>query len=131
MVESGYRSENRIAIRLPYDKSLQFKICSPNFVSEMHLASSRNVSQTGLCFRANSSPPLGSIIKIDTDLPTLARCIQVENMIFELDGGILGKVVWTQDAAGQTGKVDVGVAFIRIGESQSDEVKEAELLLSV
>jgi len=113
-----------------FQNQLEFKICSINLVSELHLASSRNISQSGMCFRAASAPPLGSIIKIQTDLETLAKCIQIENMLFELKGCVLGKVIWASPAKEDASLTDVGVVFIKTGEIEVPDVKEAVSLVA-
>jgi hypothetical protein len=123
------RSEARYYERIVFKNPLGFKICSPEFLTELHLASSRNISQTGICFTAASEPPVGSIVKIRVELKTLARLIQIENMLFEFDNAILGKVIWTRSSEADPNMFDIGAAFIKAGDSGLPEVKEAIALL--
>ena len=118
-------SDKRDFIRMSFEKPFEFKVCSINLISELHLASSRNVSQTGMCFSTNSNPPIGTILKIKVDLETLAKCIRVEHMLFELNDSILGKVMWVRASSVEVGINDVGVAFIKTGEAETSDVKEA------
>jgi hypothetical protein len=62
---------------------------------------------------------------IRSDLKTLADCIQIENQLFELEGCVLGKVIWTLPSRQEDGLYDVGVSFIKTQEAESPEMKEA------
>jgi len=116
---------NRQFIRLDFNKSFEFNVCSHELLTDLHLASSKNVSQTGICFTSIGVPKIDSIIKLSVDLSTLAECIQVEKYLFELDGGILGKVMWTKQSPEDPNMTDVGAAFIKAEESGLPEVREA------
>ena len=83
-----------------------------------------------MCFTTSSLPSVGSIIKIRANLEILSKCIQVENMLYELDGCILGKVVWARPSFDDPAKIDVGIAFIKAGEADLAEVQEAVSLLT-
>jgi hypothetical protein len=115
-------SDARQYERLPFTTPLFFKVCSEGFLKELHLASSRNVSRSGLCFRSAAQPPAGSIIQIDLDLATLNRCLRTEGMLFEFGDSVLGKVIWTRPSGGDMNAFDVGVAFVKAGEGNLPEV---------
>lgn len=121
--------ESRTYLRVSFNNSLQFKICSTQFLSEFHVASAQNISQSGLCFSSEKDPAVGTIIMIQTDLKTLSHCIKVENMLFEMEGSILGKVVWTRASRLKQDRFDVGVAFVKLEEADQPEVREAVGLL--
>ena len=122
--------ENRVYFRVSFEKPLQFKICSLDLLSDLHVASSRNVSQSGICFASKTNPPLGTILMIQADLKTLANCIRIENHLFELEGCVLGKVIWTLPSRQKDGLYDVGVSFIKTQDAESFEVQQAVALLS-
>jgi len=130
MTTEKSKSGERSYLRIPITMSVEFNICSTDLLTDLHLASSRNVSQTGICFSTTSQPQIDSIIKVKTDLAILAQCIQIENMLFELGGCILGKVVWARPAPDDPNRTDVGVAFIKIEDAEKPEVKEAVSLIS-
>lgn len=123
------KSDARYYERIVFKNPLGFKVCSPEFLTELHLASSRNVSQSGICFSTTSEPPIGSIIKIEVELKTLARLIRIENMLFEFGNAVLGKVIWTRSSGVNPGMFDIGAAFIKAEDLSLPEVKEAIALL--
>jgi len=123
------RDETRTYLRISYQDPLRFQVCSLSLLSELHVASAQNVSQSGMCFSSENTPPLGSIIMIRTDLKTLASCIKVENMLFELEGSILGKVVWVRPSQLKLQWFDIGVAFVKLEEAGHPEIREAVELL--
>lgn len=122
--------ESRTYLRVSFNDPLQFKICSAQFLSELHVASAQNISQSGLCFSSEKDPAVGTIIMIQTDLRTLSHCIKVENMLFELEGSILGKVVWTRVSRLRQDRFDVGVTFVKLEEAGQSEIREAIELLA-
>ena len=127
----GQEHDNqRQFIRLDFNKSFAFSVCAYELLTDLHLASSKNVSQTGICFTSVGTPKMDSIIKLSVDLSTLAECIQTEKYLFELDGGILAKVVWTKQSPEDPNMTDVGAAFIKLEEAGLPEVREAVTVLA-
>jgi len=123
-------NNNRQFVRLDFNKSFAFSVCDYELLADLHLASSKNVSQTGICFTSVEVPKIDSIIKLSVDLSTLAECIRTEKYLFELDGGLLAKVMWTKQSPEDPNMTDVGAAFIKAEESGLPEVREAVAILA-
>ena len=82
------------------------------------------MSQKGLLFKAKNPPPLASILLIETDLKTLANCVEIEDALLELNGRIVGKVVRVMPDA-ESSLHEIGVQFIRVGEEADKDVSRA------
>lgn len=115
--------ERREFLRLPYEHPLKFNICRKGLIKELQIGTTKNVSQNGMLFKAKTAPEIGTIILIETDLKTLANCIEVEDALVELNGRIMGKVVRALPT--EDGAHELGVQFIRVGEESEQDIASA------
>ncbi len=120
--------ERREFLRLPYENPLKFTLCRKGLIQELQIGITKNVSQNGMLFNSRISPPLSSIILIETDLKTLSNCIEVEDALVELNGRIMGKVMRVVPSNG--GLYEIAVQFIRVGEESNREVSSAMQLVN-
>jgi len=120
--------ERREFLRLPYENPLKFTLCRKGLIQELQIGITKNVSQNGMLFNSRISPPLSSIILIETDLKTLSNCIEVEDALVELNGRIMGKVMRVVPGSG--GLYEIAVQFIRVGEESNREVSSAMQLVN-
>lgn len=116
--------EKREFLRLPYEYPLKFAVCRKGLLKQLEIGTTRNVSQNGMLFRARRAPAVSAILLIETDLNTLANCIEVEDALLELNGRIMGKVVRVKRSEDGPG-YEVAVQFIRVGEEWNDKVTKA------
>ncbi len=117
--------EKREFLRLPYEHPLKYHVCRKGLLKELQIGTTKNVSQNGLLFKAKNPPVISSIVLLETDLKTLANCIEVEDALVELNGRIMGKVVRVIPEEGGTSLYEIGVQFIRVGDDSDKHVTKA------
>ncbi len=123
MTQSDRIVEKREFFRLDFTAGLEFKSYQPEEGLESK-AMVQNVSQSGVLFSTQSSPPaISSILWMNMDIRTLKICQEIENRALIFNKGLLGKVVRVEEDA-RTGKsYDVGVCFLTRDQQNSRDVQ--------
>ncbi len=123
--------ERREFFRLKFETPVQFKSYSTakERAKQTPLSAkgvSQNISQTGILFQTNATPPqLSSILWMHLDLRTLKICQEIEKRAIIFNDGLLGKVVRVEEDAKNHSLYDIGVCFLTQDQKDSREVQEA------
>ncbi|MBI4432388.1 MAG: PilZ domain-containing protein [Candidatus Omnitrophica bacterium] len=122
-------SDRREFFRIPYKTSFKFKNFdsgSPNRAGSSSKAFSQNISQTGILFQTETTPPsLSSIVWLSLDIRTLSICKEIEQRALICKDGILGRVVRVEENPTHRDAYDVGVCFLTQDQSASAEAQSA------
>ena len=124
-------TERREFFRLNYKTPIRFKSYElKDLQKTAKLAGSlegttRNISQNGVLFQTEDSPPqLSSIVWMNLDLRTLKICQEIESKALIFNNGVLGKVVRVEEDTDGGNTYDVGVCFLRKEQRDSHEVAQ-------
>ncbi len=124
MVDSSHE-EKREFLRVDHESTLEFKALSNEKLSGKKEVMSRNVSASGLLFRAGSEsavPAISSIIWVRLDEKVLNLCNEIEEDLIQFQDGVLARVVRISE--GEPGvSYDVGVSFLRKRNMSEDDIK--------
>ena len=116
--------ERREFFRLNYTQPLQYKISDSKNAAAAS-ASAKNISQTGILFRTEDSPPqISSLLWLNVDIRTLKICQEIESKALIFNNGVLGKVVRVEEDTKHGNTYDVGVCFLRKDQKDSREVQQ-------
>ena len=127
--------ERREFFRLKFETPVKFKSYSAaKKQAEQTLLSasgvSQNISQTGILFQTNATPPqLSSILWMHLDIRTLKICQEIEKRAIIFNDGLLGKVVRVEEDAKNQNLYDIGVCFFTQDQKDSREVQDALVAL--
>ena len=124
-------TERREFFRLSYKAPIQMKFYDiPEQRGSAHLAagsvegSAKNISQKGVLFQTEETPPrLSSIVWMNLDKRTLKICQEIESRALILNNGVLGKVVRVEEDRQNDNAYDVGVCFLRKDQEELPEVR--------
>jgi hypothetical protein len=85
----------------------------------------RNISQNGVLFQTDDSPPqLSSIVWMSLDMRTLKICQEIESKALIFNNGVLGKVVRVEEDTQSDNTYDIGVCFLRKDQKGNEEVQD-------
>lgn len=123
--------ERRAFFRLNFKSPLEFRSYSPKTLEQSLPAGkgvSENISQTGVLFQIEDSPPdVSSILWMNLDIRTLKICKEIEHRALIFNNGILGRVVRVEEDPQNLNIYNVGVCFIT---QDLKSRKEIEQILS-
>ena len=124
-------AEKREFFRLNYKTPIRFKSYEiKNLEKSAKLAGSlegttRNISQNGVLFQTDDSPPqLSSIVWMSLDMRTLKICQEIESKALIFNNGVLGKVVRVEEDSQTDNTYDIGVCFLRKDQKENEEVQD-------
>src|SRR3989338_5479488 len=123
--------ERREFFRLKFETPVQFKsystVKNQKGNAPLEKGLSQNISQSGILFQTNDTPPqLSSILWMRVDIRTLKICQEIERRAIIFKDGLLGRVVRVEEDAKQQNIYDVGVCFLT--QDQRDLRKENQIL---
>lgn len=114
--------EKREFFRLNYASGMHFKMFQPE--NREAVATSKNISQSGVLFQTQADPPpISTILWMDLDIRTLMICQEIESRALIFNNGILGKVVRVEENTRNGSAYDVGVCFLTRDQQGSREVQ--------
>ena len=117
--------DKREFLRVDYETNLNFKVLKDDKLTVKPEVSTRNISASGLLFRASSEnaiPPLSSIVWIGLDPKMMNICSEIEADLMIHNNGVFGRVV--RIAEGEPGlSYDIGVCFLRKRDMSAEEIK--------
>lgn len=125
--------ERREFFRLKFNTPLQFKAYDtilgnrPQSTVPVRASagSSQNISQSGILFQTEQTPPkLSSIVWMNLDMRTLKICQEIESKALIFNNGVLGKVVRVEEDADNASAYDVGVVFLNKNDKDSRVVQD-------
>ena len=123
--------ERREFFRLDYKSPLEFRSYSPKTLEKNIPATkavSENVSQSGVLFQIENTPPnVSSILWMNLDIRTLKICKEIEQRALIFNNGILGRVVRVEEDPKNLNVYNVGVCFLT---QDLKSRKEIEQILS-
>ena len=123
--------ERREFFRLDYKSPLEFRSYSPKALEKTIPATkavSENVSQSGVLFQIENTPPnVSSILWMNLDIRTLKICKEIEQRALIFNNGILGRVVRVEEDPKNLNVYNVGVCFLT---QDLKSRKEIEQILS-
>jgi c-di-GMP-binding flagellar brake protein YcgR len=116
--------EKREFLRIDHEAPVEFKMLSAEKLSAKKAVLSRNISASGLLFRAESEasiPPISGIIWIKLDEKMMNICSEIEEDLIRSADGVFGRVVRISE--GDTGiSYDIGVSFLRKKDMTDDDI---------
>ena len=117
--------EKREFLRLDHESPLELKMLNAEKLSSKKEIMSRNISASGLLFRANNEsaiPPLSGIVWIKLDEKMLNVCGEIEEDLIQSKSGVFARVVRISE--GEPGlSYDIGVSFLRKKNMTEDDIK--------
>ena len=115
-------SERREFFRLNFKSPVQYRDLRAGAPVE---ATTRNISQNGVLFQTEQSPPnLSSLVWMNLDMRTLKICQEIESRAIIFNNGVIGKVVRVEEDPEAAKTYDVGVCFLRKEQQASQEVQQ-------
>ena len=115
-MSSDSRSEKREFFRVDFRYPVKFRQVRES-KDQVRLATSSNISTSGILFRTRVLHLLSSIIWIDMDLRTLKICQEIEARALVHEEGLVGRVVRVEEDTEESQLYDVGVCFLRKNEA--------------
>ena len=124
--------ERRKYMRLPFQKTVKYRICYDKFSSAAVDADSQNIGGGGIMFKTKWPPPIMSIIAVDIDITKLKNYISKDNLKdkFNLDelyiqnGKLFGEVKRIKEYP-ESGYYDVALQLIHISDKKPlDKIKK-------
>ena len=130
--------QRREFFRLKFNSPLNFKsydsrhsASSETQPKKIQTGVSQNISQTGILFQTQQTPPkISSIVWMSLDLRTLKICQEIEARALILNNGVLGRVVRVEEDPANSSAYDVGVVFLKNSENDNRVVREIAQELS-
>ena len=117
--------EKREFLRLDHESPIELKMLNAEKLSSKKEIMSRNISASGLLFRANNEsaiPPLSGIVWIKLDEKMLNICSEIEEDLIQSKSGVFARVVRISE--GEPGQsYDIGVSFLRKKNMTEDDIK--------
>ena len=127
-MKTGFQNRREF-FRLKFATPLRFKsYAMKNAAATLTQAdaagTSRNVSESGILFQTDNTPPqLSSILWLNLDIRTLKICQEIEDRALVFNNGLLGRVVRVEEDA-KTNGYDIGVCFLTQDQKNSREVQK-------
>jgi hypothetical protein len=127
-IQTGFQNRREF-FRLKFATPLRFKSYTmKNAAATLAQAdaagTSRNLSQSGIQFQTDNTPPqLSSILWLNLDIRTLKICQEIEERVLVFNNGLLGRVVRVEEDA-KTNGYDIGVCFLTQDQKNSREVQK-------
>lgn len=116
--------EKREFLRVDHEAPLEFKLLSIDSLSSKKEVMTRNLSASGLLFRADTEsaiPAISGIVWIKLDEKMLNVCGEVEEDLIQFNGGVFARVVRISE--GEPGvSYDIGVSFLRKKNMTEDDI---------
>jgi len=117
--------EKREYLRIDHEAPFEFKMLSVDKLSSKKEVLSRNISASGLLFRANTEtaiPVLSSIVWIKLDEKMLNVCSEIEEDLIPFHSGVFARVVRISE--GEPGmSYDIGVSFLRKKDMAEEDIR--------
>ncbi|MBU1863442.1 MAG: hypothetical protein KKH94_07275 [Candidatus Omnitrophica bacterium] len=104
--------EKRKYIRGALNDTITFTACSHTLTQGS--AASLDVSQNGILFITHTPPKIGALITLKVNQQLLKRCLELEKLLQENNGEILGKAVRVVKEK-DTNNYQIAVAFLKKG----------------
>jgi c-di-GMP-binding flagellar brake protein YcgR len=124
-MEKSNHYERREFLRVDHESPLEFKNLNAEKLSFKKDVLLRNISASGLLFRAGSEsaiPALSGTIWIKLDEKMLNVCNEIEGDLIQFEGGVFARVVRISEGApGES--YDIGVSFLRKRDMTEDDIK--------
>ena len=121
--------ERREFFRIKFESPVRFKNYSaiknkPRSGETLLKGTSQNISQSGILFQTEVTPPqLSSILWMNLDIRTLKICQEIEKRAIVLNNGLLGRVVRVEEDIKNKKIYEVGVCFLTQDQKSSREVQ--------
>ncbi len=118
--------ERREFFRLNYKTPVEYKAYAQNRTADTRQNGvSENISETGLLFQTEHTPPqVSSILWMNLDMRTLKICQEIESKCLIFNNGVLAKVVRVEEGSDDANAYDVGVCFLTKDQSNNRDVQE-------
>jgi hypothetical protein len=108
-------AERRAFFRLDWRHPVKFRLIQ-NSEDEVRLATTSNISASGILFQSRFVVPPSSVLWMDLDWRTLRICREIEDRALVFEKGLLGRVVRVEENPEDRGTYEIGVCFMRRGD---------------
>ena len=103
--------------RLPFKKSLRYRVCKKGSSSEYNEGFALNMSQGGILFSVKETPPLSSMLILELDM-------KMPFGLLTIGDRFIGKVVRVKKRKDAEG-YEVSLSFVKKQEKNREDVREA------
>ncbi|OED36752.1 hypothetical protein AB834_02600 [PVC group bacterium (ex Bugula neritina AB1)] len=112
--------EKREFFRVPYESEIEIKIFRQNQLDKLPPGSSKNISACGLLLETDVSFPVGKILVLKLDLPTLSNLIEFDKSVIQSQNHLLGRTVRIEEYIADK-KFGLGICFLKRYELTDDK----------
>ena len=111
MQKSFSGPDKRRFLRISYVTPVKYKIYPAKILSKTMGGISKNISQTGLLFKADKPVALSTVVWVNLDYKTLEICRELEENLYPEKDGFLARVVRIEENPTDN-TYNIGICFL-------------------